>query len=266
MKKIILSTVAVSVLAAAGTTANAGDVSVSVSADYVSEYVFRGVSFANTAIQPGIEVSKGGFTVGTWVSVGLGETSALASDEIDVYAGYGWDLNDTISASVGATIYHFPEAGGLFDINASEGSTLELYAGLGFDTVLSPAITAYYDVNFDAFTLEGSVGHSVPVADKTSLDLGLTAGLVDVDGGSYEWATASAAIGYAFTDASSFYVGANYSLNSEDALGFPTFEDDGTLDDNFGGDLFWVGTGVATSFQFSYRLKWKTPLQRRGVF
>ena len=243
MKKIILSTVALSVLAATATTANAEDISVSISADYVSEYVFRGVSFANTAVQPGIEISKGGFTVGTWVSAALGETSSLAADEIDIYAGYGWDVNDTVSASVGATIYHFPEFGGVFDIDASGGSTLELYAGLGFNTVLSPAITAYYDVNFEAFTLEGSVEHSVPVADKTSLDLGLTAGLVDVDGGNYEWATASAAVGYAFTDTSSFYVGANYTLNSEDLLDFPT-----SSDIIPGDNLFWVGTGVSTSF------------------
>ncbi|MEP6343938.1 MAG: TorF family putative porin [Maricaulaceae bacterium] len=256
MKKIILSTVALSVLAATATTANAEDISVSISADYVSEYVFRGVSFANTAIQPGIEVSKGGFTVGTWVSAALGETSDLASDEIDVYAGYGWDINDAVSASVGATIYHFPEAGGLFDIDASGGSTLEVYAGLGFNTVLSPAITAYYDVNFEAFTLEGSVGHSVPVADKTSLDLGLTAGLVDVDDASYEWATGSAAVSYAITDAASFYVGANLSLNSEDNLDFVTFGDlEGlTLDEianlstTSDDTLFWVGTGISTSF------------------
>ena len=105
MKKIILSTVALSVLAAAGTTANAGDISVSVSTDYVSEYVFRGVSFANTAVQPAIEVSKGGFTVGAWASVGLGETSAAAGDEIDIYGGYGWNITEALSASVGAVSY-----------------------------------------------------------------------------------------------------------------------------------------------------------------
>ena len=41
-------------------TATAGEVGVSVSVDYVSEYVFRGVSFARGAVQPGIELSMGG--------------------------------------------------------------------------------------------------------------------------------------------------------------------------------------------------------------
>jgi len=40
-----------------------------------------GVSLADTAIQPGVEVSVGDFTVGGWFSTGVGETSALALDE-----------------------------------------------------------------------------------------------------------------------------------------------------------------------------------------
>jgi len=120
MRKVFLSTAAAIAMLGAAGTATASDVTVSVSADYVSEYVFRGVSFANTAIQPGISISKGGFTVGTWVSAALGETSEIASDEIDVYASYGWNLTEDLSASVGATIYHFPQSdGGLFDLGGS---------------------------------------------------------------------------------------------------------------------------------------------------
>ena len=231
-------------LGAAG-TATASDVTVSVSADYVSEYVFRGVSFANTAIQPGISISKGGFTVGTWVSAALGETSEIASDEIDVYASYGWNLTEDLSASVGATIYHFPQSdGGLFDLGGS--SSLEASFGLSYNTVLSPSVTAYYDFNLDTFTLAGSVSHSVPVADKTNLNLGLTAGFVEVEGGNasdYQWGTASASLGYNVTSASSVYVGANFSLNSKDFLDFPTINDV-IPDDN----LLWFGTGLSTSF------------------
>ena len=53
-------------------SASAGDdVSVSVSLDAVSEYVFRGVSFADTALQPGVEFGKGGFYLGGWTSLAL---------------------------------------------------------------------------------------------------------------------------------------------------------------------------------------------------
>ena len=83
MKKILLTTAALGLSIATSTTANAGvldGVSVSASTDYVSEYVFRGVSFANTAVQPGIEASVGNFTVGTWASVCLLYTSPSPRD------------------------------------------------------------------------------------------------------------------------------------------------------------------------------------------
>lgn len=207
------------------------DISVSVTTDYVTEYVFRGVSFESEAIQPGIEFGFGDFSVGAWASTGLGEDSLADTDEIDFYAGYGFALSDTVSASIGATWYHFPDG----------GDTFEGYIGLGFDTALSPAFTAYYDIELEALTLEGSIGHSVPMSDQTSFDLGLTGGIVTADGpGDYEWVTASAALSYAFTDDVSIYGGLNYSINSENFLDF----NDPTPDDN----LLWAGIGVAAGF------------------
>ena len=78
---------------------------------------------------------------------------------------------------------------------------------------------------------------------SNSLDLGLTVGLVDGDGFSYEWGTASASVSHGFTDDVSAYIGANYSVNSEDLLDF-----DSILNDDPQGDLFWVGTGVSAGF------------------
>jgi len=175
MKKLLLGTASLMAAVTAAMPAQAGDVSVSTSIDYVSEYVFRGVSFARGAVQPGISISKDNFTVGVWTSAAIGEASVVAGDEIDVYASYGFNVSDTISASVGATIYHFPDVpGSLFDFGGA--STLEFNGGLSFNTPLSPSVTAYYDVDLEAFTLEGGVSHSVPVAEKTNLNLGLTAG------------------------------------------------------------------------------------------
>jgi len=233
-------------VASISTTAHAGDISVSASVDYVSEYVFRGVSFANTAVQPGISVSKGGLTVGAWASTGLGESSALAGDEIDIYGSYSWNLTDVVSASVGATLYHFPQSGGLFNLDSQElGSTIEGSFGLSFNTVLSPNVTAYYDATLDAFTLIGGVSHSFPVADKTSLSLGLTGGLVEAGNGAtdYQWGTANATASYSVTGNSSLYVQGNFTLNSEDFLDFPT-ANDVTPNDN----LFWAGAGFSTTF------------------
>lgn len=245
MKKFLTTAAALGTVFMTAQTAHAGDVSVSVSADYVSEYVFRGVSFANTAIQPGISVSKDGFTVGAWVSTGVGQSSAAASDEIDIYGSYGWNISPNISATVGATIYHFPQTpGGLFDFGNGDASSFEPYFSLSHSGPLSPSVTAYYDLALDAFTLQGSVSQSMSVADKTSLNLGLTAGFVTSDNSTdYEWATASTSLSYNVTSASSLYVGANFSLNSQDFLDFPT-AGDFTPNDN----LLWFGTGLSTSF------------------
>lgn len=243
MKKLLLGTAALLTAAAAPMAAQAGDVSVSTSIDYVTDYVFRGVSLADTAIQPGVEVSAGDFTVGAWFSTGVGDTSILAGDEVDLYASYSFALSDTISTDVGVTYYHYPQGGSLFSTNDGGSGTYEVFASVGFDTALSPSVSAYYDLTLEAFTLEGGVGHSIPAGDKTSVDLGATVGLVDGDGFSYEYGSASASLGYAFTDAVSAYVGANYAMSSEDTLNYKKILQ-GDAKDN----LLYFGAGIAAGF------------------
>lgn len=229
------------------TYAFAGEgVSGTVSVDYVSEYVFRGVSYQRGAVQPGIELGKGGFTIGVWSSVAMGETSAASIDELDVYGGYSWDVSDTISAGVGFTVYHFPDTpGGLFDFGGA--STFEINAGLDFDTVLAPSIYGYYDFDLEAFTVEGGLSQSFELAEKTSLDLGVTAAFVTADGGGdYQYGLASAGIGYALSDNVGASIGANYSISSENTLRFK-------VDGNGNGftaedDLLWFGVGVAAEY------------------
>lgn len=224
-------------------TAQAGDVNWSLSADLVSDYVFRGVSLADTAAQTGVEVGMGSFYAGAWFSTGVGDTSILAGDEVDLYAGYGFTLSDTVSADVGVTYYHYPQFGGLFSENGGASGTYEVYGGLSFDVALAPSIYSYYDFTLENWTIEGSVGHSIAASDSLSFDLGLSAGLVDGNGFSYEYGTASAALTKSITDAASIYVGANYSLNSEDLLNYSKI-----LSGRPDGDLLWVGTGISTSF------------------
>ena len=254
MKKLLLATATLAITSAAPLAAQAQDVSVSTSIDYVSEYVFRGVTLAETAIQPGVEVAVGDFAVGAWFSTGVGETSVFAGDEVDLYASYGFGLSELISGSVGITYYHYPQGGGLFSTNDGASGTYEVSAGLGFDTLLAPSLTAYYDLTLDNFTLEGGVGHSFPVAEKTSFDLSLTAGLVDVDDGeSYEYGVASAGLSYAFTDAVSVYGNLNYGLSSEDTFADVSIDLDATeIEDLFEAEAddnsLWFGLGISAGF------------------
>lgn len=242
-------------LLALGLSANAfaeddSNVSVSFSIDYVTEYVFRGVSLAGDAFQPGAEISVGNFTAGVWASVASGKESTVFADEIDFYVGYGFDLGEKISANVGAVLYHYPQSGGVFDIGANDAGTVEIYGGLGFDAPLAPSVTAYYDLNLKAFTLEGGAEYSVPVGEKTSFDISASAGLVTVNGaGDYQYGSLSGALSYGFNDSTSVYAGVNGGLSSQ-----ATF-----LDTNF--DItnlatisapkkssVWFGVGISSGF------------------
>lgn len=243
MKKLLLGTASLLMAATAAIPAHAGDISVSTSIDYVTDYVFRGVSLADSAIQPGVEVSAGDFTVGAWFSTGVGDTSIFAGDEVDLYASYSLPLSGSLSADVGMTYYHYPQGGSLFETDGGGAGTYEVFGSLGFDAPLAPSVSAYYDFTLEAFTLEGGVSHSVATGDKTSFDLGATVGLVDGDGFSYEYGSASASLGYAFTDAVSAYVGANYALSSEETLNYKKI-----LQGNAKDNLLFFGAGIAAGF------------------
>lgn len=245
MKRLYLaaSTALIAALAPMSAQADESDISISTSIDYVTDYVFRGVSLADTAIQPGVEMAIGSFSAGAWFSTGVGDTSIAAGDEVDLYVGYSMGLSDKVTLDLGGTYYHYPQGGSLFDTNNGAAGTYEVSAGVSFDAPLSPSATAYYDFTLEAFTLEGGLGHSFPMSEKTSFDLGLTAGLVDGDGFSYEYGQASASVGYAFTDDVSAYIGANFALSSEDSLNYKKLLTTGGKD-----SLLFFGTGIAAGF------------------
>lgn len=223
-------------------TAAAQDVAISAGADYVTEYVFRGNSFADEAVQPYIEAGFGNFTAGVWGSFAAGE-GADDIDEIDLYASYSFPVGEGYSLDAGITYYHYPAGGSLFETEDGGAGSYEASLSLGFDAPFAPSITGFYDFTLEAFTIEGGVSHSVPLTDVFSFDLGASAGLVDGDGFSYEYGNASAALGYAISDTVSAYVGGNVALSSDETLDYKRLLAGG-------GDKshLWFGTGLAVGF------------------
>lgn len=242
-KTIIPSFLTLAACLAAPMTAHAGDIGISTGVDVVTDYVFRGVSLADTAVQPYVEASKGNFTAGVWISTGLGDTSALAGDEVDLYASYSIPVSDSVSVDIGATYYHYPQGGSLFETDGGGAGTYEGSVSVSFDAPFEPSLSAYYDVTLEAFTLEGGIAHSVPVSENVSFDLGASAGLVDGDGFSYEYGSVSASVSKPLSDSTSAYVGANLALSSEDSLNYKKL-----LAGNGKGSLVWFGAGISTSF------------------
>ena len=253
MKRTIsASLLALSATLATTGTAQAQDVSWSIGTDYVTEYVFRGVSLAEGAFQPYAEASVGNFTAGIWASTGVGAGSELYGDEIDFYAGYSVPLDGPLSLDLGVTYYHYPQGGALFETEDGSAGTYEVSAAVGFgDVMLAPSIAAYYDFTLENFTLEGAIGHSVGFGEKNGLDLGLTVGAVEADGGGdYQWAHGSVALSHSLTDDASVYVGANYAINSEDnTLDYERIavgaDEVAVLS---GDDKLWFAVGISAGF------------------
>ncbi len=235
--------------AGAATSASAEELTLSTSWAFETEYVFRGVQFSETSFQPDVSLGYGGFYLGAWAALPVGDDDVAFGDEIDVYGGYDFGLTDLVSGGVGFTYYTFPDASsGFFDtLDEDEGTganTFEIFATFGFDTFLAPSATVYYDFMFGTVTLEGGIGHSIPLAEALSLDFGTTIGHVfdDDDGGDYTYYQATADVSYAFTDSVSGAIGARYGMSSED-----TFFDDinnGTFQDN----SFWFGASLSAGF------------------
>ncbi len=83
--------------------------------DFVSSYIWRGTKFGTgPAIQPGIELSKGGFAVGGWGNYNFTSDEGA---EADLYLSYAFNFG----LSLGITDYYFPGTE-YFDISDSTGA------------------------------------------------------------------------------------------------------------------------------------------------
>lgn len=84
-------------------------------ADLVSNYIWRGTKFGTgPAVQPFVEFSAGGLSVGSWGSFGITDAE---SPESDLYLSYGFDFG----LSIGVTDYYFPGTE-YFDYSTATGA------------------------------------------------------------------------------------------------------------------------------------------------
>jgi len=106
--------------------------------DFVSSYIWRGTKFGTgPAIQPSIELAKGGFAVGGWGNYNFTSDEGA---EADLYLSYGFDFG----LSLGVTDYYFPGTE-YFDYSDSTGAhALELNLGYAYEGF---SVSANYFVN-----------------------------------------------------------------------------------------------------------------------
>jgi hypothetical protein len=148
-----------------------------VSADVMSKYVWRGQNLVDDwVLQPGAYVSYSGLTASFWGNLDLTDENGYKGEfsEIDLTLDYSGQVPgvDILSYSIGFINYDFPVNGGFDD-------TWEVYWGFGLDTIASPSVTVYHDVDDVKGTyVSFGVGHSIEnLADSgLGLDLGASLG------------------------------------------------------------------------------------------
>jgi hypothetical protein len=197
----------------------------------VSRYVFRGVDFGEAfSVQPVIEYSSGGFTVGSWSSYSI---TAGVANEHDLYVSYA-----SGPFAVGLTDYFFPVPGGgesakFFNFDGeTTGHILEPYVAFGgteaFPIALYAAINAFASDASDpdnSIYLEAAYGFMVE-----DVELGLTAGFVPqesafygTDGANFINLGLSASKAVDITDSFSLPLMVQYIINPESERTFLVF-------------------------------------------
>ncbi len=199
---------------------------VSIGADLVSRYVWRGFDFGESfSIQPALTFGSSGFEIGAWASYSIAADGSGANEH-DIWAGYTADLSDGASLSFGVTDYYFPFPGatedGLdffnYDGDGEGAHYIEPYASLTGPSSFPVTVYGAFFVHNDpdnSFYLEASV--PIP-AD--GVDLGLTAGAILGESAFYGTNTATIVnLGIAagkeikITDAFSLPVSVGFILN-----------------------------------------------------
>lgn len=141
------------------------------SADVMSNYVWRGQKLSNSwVIQPSVGITYGVFEADIWANYD-------SDAKIDEGDGHG-EFNETdITLNYTRSIDKLTlTAGYIYYALKTANDTQELYLSAGYDTLLAPTLTLYYD--FDegngAF-LVASISHSFEVSKDIALNLGASA-------------------------------------------------------------------------------------------
>lgn len=169
MKHVIVGILAVMMAALWAPMAPAVETSGSASVDILSQYVWRGQQLSDeVVIQPSVGISYGGFGANLWANY---DTDTKEHNETDLTLSFSNSV-DKLSYDAGYIYYALDSSGD----DGSGNDTQEFYLTLGYDVILSPSITVYYDFDEgDGAFIVAAIGHSFELPHKLSLDLGASA-------------------------------------------------------------------------------------------
>ena len=211
----------------------------------VSDYRFRGISQSDEdlALQGGFDASwSPGFYVGIWGSTVDFDTNGLGFDgslELDYYAGFSSDINDSWSYDVGYMYYDYPGDDGGF------GDYQEIYGSVSWNdlTVGVNYSDDYYAETDEFFYVYGNYSFSLPY----DIALDLHAGYNSLEETKYDSAGNVTDGGFLATDEDGY---ADWSISLTKTLmgiDFSIAYVDTSLDEEDVFDTDWAeATGVFT--------------------
>jgi len=230
MKKTVI--IAAALALAAGAQAQDAKKSYSVTTDfsYTSEYVFRGIEQQDKAFQPSVEVTAGDAYLGLWTSQAIThqDASFAKGNEIDVYGGYKYKVNNALTLEGVGTYYYYPSSRSRL---GETGHSWELGVGATYNiSGFTPAVNYYYDFVLKSQTTQVSVGYSFPLTDiGTSLDFNVFGGHVDsrdLNGNrpgksreSYDYYGADVSVPYKLSETATATAGLHYVDNRNVPVG-----------------------------------------------
>lgn len=224
---------AMMVMAAALAAGVAGAADVSVSADFASAYIFRGVTLNKGLVfQPGAEISGfpipeeyGSIAIGTWANYDIDDNDGAANknefSEIDYYISYSLPVT-IVDLGVTYTEYTYPNSGGS---ESDKEFAFSVGKSLG-DTGLYASLTANYGIDGaleDEWYIQGALDYEKSLTETLTLSAGVNVAyaMQKADDDGFNDAGASVGLSYALTE--------NWSLNG--SLNYVAQLDDQVLTD-----------------------------------
>ncbi len=158
----ILAVIVLLGVSASGLYAEEPEVSGYASVGIFSDYVWRGIQVHDDgAIQPSVGITYGGFGANLWADYDIDANEHV---ETDLTLSYGFSPMDKLSLEVGYIYYA---------IDGADNDSQEFYLSAGYDILLRPSLTFYYDFDAgDGGFLVASRGRSFGLPKEISLSLG----------------------------------------------------------------------------------------------
>tara|TARA_B100000900_G_C20529106_1_gene695549 strand:- start:566 stop:1306 length:741 start_codon:yes stop_codon:yes gene_type:complete len=139
---------------------HANEISYSANLGFMSDYMYRGIHQSSSSAMGGFDIEYGNFYVGTWFA-DLQEDGWVAGShrgfEYDVYAGFGFDITDSISASLGYTIYRYTDKGA----SAFDDDYDEVNIGLGVALSDNVSLAVDYAIGENTATDQSETDYDV---------------------------------------------------------------------------------------------------------